>query len=64
MAFLRKPRTFADEAALKELAERGVSRGEIARKLNRLIAAVEVRASAIGIRLPTNSRKRLEIDER
>jgi hypothetical protein len=55
MAFPRKPWTFADDAELKELAERCVDRREIARQLNRSIAAVEVRASALGIKIASTS---------
>jgi hypothetical protein len=55
MPFARKPWTAADDAKLIRLAELGVNRIEIARKLNRSVGATEVRASKLGIRLPTAS---------
>src|SRR5579859_799372 len=54
MAFPRKPWTFADEAELKQIAESGLNRIEIARRLNRSVGAIEVRASALGIRFASN----------
>ncbi len=51
MAFQRKPWTTADDGQLKELAKSGLNRIEIARLLQRSIAACEVRASKLGIRL-------------
>ncbi|MBV9243064.1 MAG: hypothetical protein JO314_13760 [Acidobacteria bacterium] len=55
MAFPRKPWTAADDAELSRLAENGHNRIEIARKLNRSVGATEVRASKLGVRLPTAS---------
>jgi hypothetical protein len=43
--------TEAADAELRQLAESGLNRIEIARRLNRSVAATEVRASALGIRI-------------
>jgi hypothetical protein len=50
----RKPRTLVDDAELKELSGHGITCAEIARTLNRSIAAVEVRASTLGIKLTSS----------
>lgn len=58
MAFPRKPWTAADDVELTLLAEGGLDRIEIARKLNRSVGATETRASKLGIRLPAAVRWR------
>ena len=43
--------TAFDEAALVQLAQDGLPRGEIAQRLRRSIGAVETRASKLGIKM-------------
>lgn len=43
--------TASDEALLVQLAREGLSRGEIAQRLGRTVAAVETRAGNLGIKM-------------
>lgn len=43
--------TAADDAAFVQLAKEGLRRGEIAERLGRTVAAVETRASILGVKM-------------
>jgi hypothetical protein len=47
----RKLWTAEDDADLRRLAESGLPRGEIARRLDRTLGSLEVRASTLGIKM-------------
>jgi len=63
MAWPRKPWKFADDAELKQLAATGIDLGQIAEKLGRSKASVEVRATALGVSLASRLPNPIEADE-
>jgi len=56
---LRHPWTPEDEAALKEMAEKGVYMRRIALRLRRSESSIKKRAVQLGVRVPPTPRPRL-----